>query len=548
MSPAPRSLGLFALLALLYLLIAWPGAATRGVIAEEITPYLPRHPVVIDAADDRGVALLPPHDRPPATGWIATVQWPTLSYATDERSWPVLIRGYQSGLGTAVGLALGPLLGDGIAGIRRSSVLLGLALLALIFALGRRLGLSRGLAGAATLACAISPGLLFFSRTGYGFELASRVAMFGALVLAARPLTRARSLAVGLALAAAILCRATIAATLLPALLLLFVHPDRRAGPRRPLAALALGLGLPVLAALALASLVTLAEGPTSTLPLAELADRTGSAPLHLGAQLAWVADAGTILLPLLDHRAPAPLVPLAFGTAVFLLALARWWRARASDGECLFVAAALGNALFGAWLYGDPLQFQLGMALEPLFALAVAGQLSGLAPRLRAPLLALLLAARAWQCGALLAAEARVANPMLSGAAQRALVDVLLAERPAPGSVVTTTYNHIGLLETWSSGQLAPIHAYRVLRRSRGAGPTERHAAAWRAILRAYPVRFVVFTTGDNLFEGSFTDNAAAERALSLALAGSGRSLARRHDFACESGDPCMSLWQLTP
>ena len=551
MSPAAKSTALFALLAAVYLVIAWPGAGDRGLIAEEATPYLARHPVVVDTADDRGVALLPPHDRPFRTGWIATAQWPNLSYATSERSWPVLIRGYQSSLGTAVGIVAGPPLGGGIAGVRRSSVLLGLSLLALVFALARRLGLSRALAGAATLGCALSPGLLFFSRTGYGFELASREAMYTALVLAAaaRVLSLRRALAVGLTVAAAILCRATITATLLPALLLLFVDPVRRSGPRPPLVALALGLGLPVLVAIVLTTQVGLYAGtsPTATLPLTQLADRTWSAPAHLAAQLAWVADPGTILLPLHDHREPAPLVPLAFGAAVFLLALVRWWRERASDGECLFVAATLGNALFGAWLYGSPLQFQLGMALEPLFVLAVTSQVGALA-RLRAPLLAVLLAVRAWQCHTLLDVEARTANPMLSGASQRALTGALLAERPGPGSVVTTTYNHVGVLETWSSGQLSPVHAYRVLRRSRGDEARERHVAAWRALLRAYPVRFVVFTPGKNLFEGGFTDNAAAESALTAALHDSPLELEGRREFACESGDPCYALWKLRP
>ena len=228
-----------------------------------------------------------------------------------------------------------------------------------------------------------------------------------------------------------------------------------------------------------------------------------------------------------------------------------RWWRARAGDGECLFAAAALGNALFGTWLYRDPLQFQLGMALEPLFAIAVAHQIAALArARLALALAGVLLAARAAQCGALLAAEARTANPMLSGAAQRALVETLASQSPAERAVVTTTYNHVGVLETWSSGQLVPLHAYRVLRRSRREDPAAeaRHVAAWRAILRAYPVRFVVFTPGKNLFEGPFTDNDAAERTFSAALSGSGLAVASRRVFPCESGDPCLALWELAP
>jgi hypothetical protein len=539
-----------ALLAALYLALAWPGAGERGIIAEEITPYLGRHPVVLAGARDDRVTLLPPHDRPDPQGWVSTAQWPNLSFYTDHRSWPVLIKGHQSALGTYPGIAAAPLLGDGIAGVRRSSVLLGLGLLVLAFALARRLGLRPPFAAAAALACTLSPGLLFFSRTGYGFELASRVAMLGVLVLAARPLTRPRAAALALTLSAAILCRATIAATLLPALLLLLVHPGRHAGLRRPLLAVGLGLAVPVAVALGLSSLAALYEGtaPAAKLPLADLAGRTLIALPTLAAQLAWVADPNTVLVPLLRLTSPAPLLPTVFGAVVFLLALARWWRARATDGECLFIAAALGNALCGAWLYGDPQQFQLGMALEPLFLIAVAGQLQSLPRRhLAAGLLALLLLARAWQCQTLLAAERVVANPMLSGTAQRELTAAVLA-RADHGAVLTTTYNHVGLLETWSSGQIAPIHAYRALRRSKRGDADERLAAAWRTIIRAYPVRLVVFTVGDNPFEGPFTDSLTAQRALETTLQNSGMQVVRRDVFTCESGDPCYALWQLGP
>lgn len=557
-----------ALLAALYLALAWPGAGERGVIAEEITPYLARHPVVLAGARDDQVSLLPPHDRPDPRGWISTAQWPNLSYYTAHRAWPIFIKGHQSALGTYPGLAAAPLLGDGIAGVRRSSVLLGLGLLVLAVALARRLGLSLLSTGAVALACTLSPGLLFFSRTGYGFELASRVAMLGALVLAARPLTRPRAAALAVTLSAALLCRATIAATLLPALLLLLVHPARRAGLRRPLLAVGLGLAVPVAVALGLSSLADLYAGtaPAAKLPLADLAGRTLIALPTLAAQLAWVADPNTVLVPLLTLTSPAPLLPTVLGALVFLLAVARWWRARATGGECLFVAAALGNALCGAWLYGDPQQFQLGMALEPLFVIAVAGQLQSLPRRhLAAVLLALLLLLRARQCVALLAAERAVANPMLSGAAQRELTAAVLA-RAADGVVVTTTYNHVGLFETWSSGQvtttynhvgvfetwssgqLAPLHAYRALRRSKRGDADERLAAAWQAIVRAYPVRLVVFTVGDNPFEGPFTDSLTAQRALETALKNSAMKVVRRDVFTCESGDPCYALWELGP
>ena len=557
-TPGRHGWGVLAAVAAVYLAIAWPGAGERGVIAEEVTPYLHRYPRVLARADASGVELLPPHDpgTSPGPGWVRTSQWPNLAYRGETRDWPVLIRGYQSALGSYVGVLAQPLLGGGIAGVRRSSALLGLGLLALVFALGRRLGLRPGLAGAAALLCGLSPGLMFFARTGYGFELASRVCMLAALVLVARPRapTRGQGLAAGLCVAAAIACRATIAATLVPALMLLLVHPRRWTGWRTPLRLLAVGLLAPVVLAAGLGGVVGVyaGTGPGARLELDAMAGRTLTAPAYLAAQLAWVVDARGVLGPLIaGGRAVAlELWPLLLGLVGLGLALARWWRARAGDGECMFAAAALGNALCGAWLYGDPAQFQLGMALEPLFVLALAHQLQALQgrwPRAAAGLLALLIAGRAAQLGALLRAEAHTANPMLSGAAQRGVAAALQGRGAGPDAVVTTTYNHVGVLETWSGGQVTPIHAHGVLHRPR-RGDAAPLLAAWRALLRAYPVRFVVLTEGVNLFEGPFTDSAAVQTALQAALDERGQAVVQRWRLACESGDPCLGLWELAP
>jgi hypothetical protein len=532
------------LVAAVYLALAWPGAARRGVIAEEVTPYLARHPVVLTATAD-GVAPLPPHDAPPTTGWVRTAQWPNLAWQGDHRTWPLLIRGYQSALGTHVGILLGPVLGDGIAGVRRSSVLLGLALLLLVAALARRLTAAWWTPGLAALLCALSPGLLFFSRTGYGFELASRVAMLLALLCAAprRPLTPRRTSLLILCITLALLSRATIAATLLPALAVLLIHPQRWPGPRR-LLLIAIGFALPVLILLAVSLGLGMAPGtdPTAKLALDPLAARTLLAPETLLAQLAWVVDGRTILGPLLRGGAPllATLTALP-GLAVLLLAGVRWWHARAGDGECMFLAAALGNALFGAWLYGDPQQFQLGMALEPLFALALVAQLADLPSRPRLAVCALVLAARTHQTLDLLHAERHTSNPMLSGAAQRALVAALPADAP----VVTTAYNHVGMLETWSNGQLRPIHAWRALRASSDPSAIPR---AWTAVLRDHAPRFIVLSVGANLFEGPYTDHQAVRAGLDHALAAARRPLLKTRTFACESGDPCLTLLELGP
>src|SRR5689334_22969572 len=51
------------LIAVIHVALAWPGAATRGIIAEEIQPYLLHYPKVL-AQWDGSVRLQPPNDDP----------------------------------------------------------------------------------------------------------------------------------------------------------------------------------------------------------------------------------------------------------------------------------------------------------------------------------------------------------------------------------------------------------------------------------------------------------------------------------------------------
>ncbi len=240
------------LLAIVHLLVAWPGAGERGIIAEEVQPYLRHYPKVLEESaevrfaapyDDPALLVAIDAGRPVTPRWVGTTHWPELAFHGPDRIYPLLVRGHQTALGSAPGLAFGPWLGGGIAGVRRASVLLGLALVLLAYALARRLGASQRVATLVGLACALSPGLWFFARTGYGFELGSRVLMLATLVVAA-PLQRIgarRAIGIGLLFALAVLARATIAVTLAPPLLLLLFHPRRFPGFRGVAGILGLG-------------------------------------------------------------------------------------------------------------------------------------------------------------------------------------------------------------------------------------------------------------------------------------------------------------------
>jgi len=549
------------LLALAHLLVAWPGAGERGVIAEEVQPYLRHYPKVLE--ESAAVQFAPPYDdatllaavdagRPVRPRWVGTTHWPELAFHGPDRIYPLLVRGHQTALGSVPGLALGPWLGGGIAGVRRASVLLGLALVLLAYALARRLGSSQRVATLVGLACVLSPGLWFFARTGYGFELGSRVLMLATLVVAA-PLQRLdarRACAVGLLFALAVLARATIAVTLAPPLLLLLFHPRRFPGLRGVAGVLALAGALPLLALWVVKTQLPLRAAPAADLALASLSGRTLVALPTAWMQLAWVVDPRVVLSALVGGAAHArpTTVAAALGAVVAGLALLRWWRGTAREGERLFVAALLGNAVLGAFLYGDPLQFQLGMALEPLFVLAVAAQLDGASVRGRKPVfvaVAALFAARVATLGSLAAEQRRTDNPMLSGRAQRAVVSALAADGARPEAVVTTAYDHVGVLEAWTDEALRPVHAWKLLK---VAGVDDAVARErWRAIFAARRVCHVLLGRAPSLVEGPFTDHARVSRALLAVAAAQGKSLVRT-PIVGDGGGVVFELVRVSP
>src|SRR5690349_6047540 len=99
--------------ALIHLVIAWPGAGSRGIIAEEIQPYLRHYPKVLEL---RGgdVNYLPPNDDPELRSavdegreveprWVGTRQWPEVGYQGRERVVPVFVRGHQTAIGSLWG-------------------------------------------------------------------------------------------------------------------------------------------------------------------------------------------------------------------------------------------------------------------------------------------------------------------------------------------------------------------------------------------------------------------------------------------------------------
>jgi hypothetical protein len=266
-----------------------------------------------------------------------------------------------------------------------------------------------------------------------------------------------------------------------------------------------------------------------------------------LVTQLAWVIDPRVLLAPIARNATrPDPMWLAAIaGAAVMAASLRRWWLGRARESERLFACGVLANAVSGVWLYGNPLQFQLGMSLEPLFVLALAQQLASLdRPRVMASVAALLLAARTFTWGSLLFSERKSDNAMLSGVAQRALVEQVRARHIADDDLLTTTYDHVGVIETWTGEQSRPMHAWRALKRA----PREQLATRWGLVLDTVPACHVLLTRQPYLFAGPFTDLEGVAAGLDAALSARGARIDERIVLHGVSGAPVFELLRISP
>jgi hypothetical protein len=610
-----------------FLALAWPGAGLRGIVAEEAQPHLHRYPIVLTRAEPGArpepgarsepngppsagpagradgqtpqegprppsIVRMPPYEEgaPARPRWVTTSQWPVIAYDGESRVWPVLLRGPETALGSYVHIAIGPILGGGIAGVRRSTVLLGLCVVLLTGLVAARLhrranvppgpggragaadpspGEVDAIAGAAALVAG-SFGVIALARTGHISEVAGLLAMMLALAgLASRePPTVRRAAWVGLACGVAILCHAAILIAIVPAILVLCLSRDRTPSRRAAATLAALGVVLPVLlvALLALAAPFQSGNAPFGGAPLEHIPARMLVIHRQLVLTLAWLGDATSVWGPL--ARGEAPLGSslwraAAIGGVPFVAATVRLAFGRAETGEKLFLATLASSVLAGALLYEGPNAFQLALGLEPFFALALAEQIAALVGASRAPAhqavsrRARAYRVRAWALGAVvvllridsisrgLGLDAMTANPMLSGKAQRAAV-LRMTELELTGpEVVTTAYHHVGVLEGWTDGAIRPLHAWPALESPPDANDCPIQAS-WREIFRVYRPRYVLLTEGPTLHESRGTRSPAIARGLRRAAEIAGMTVHLDSSFPTESGGPGWALVRL--
>jgi hypothetical protein len=538
------------LLLLAFALVASVGTATRGIIAEEVAPYLRHHTMVLEGRPCAPPQLSPPYEpgAPAGPRFVATSSWPIVAYEGRTRSWPVLIRAYESAIASYVGIALGPLLGGGIAGIRRSTILLECLVIGLTALCAGRSGRKQALWATALLATSF--GMIWIARTGYAFEVGSRAGMMASLALLSRrgPVDRLRASAAGVLAGVAIASRATIVTALVPALAVLLWQRDRRQA-WTVLRVGGIAVLLPVAGLAVVVRLAPLRSGtePLATLPWAGLLERIALMPRHALLDLGWLGDSTSIWAPVYEGQrsfGSTLWLPAAVASVAVVAAAVRLvWR-RATEPEAMLLAAFAGSVVCAGILYRDGNQFQLAPPLEPLFALAVAEQLVALgdvrsgAVRTAWLVGAAVLALRVQGVARGMALDRRIANPMLSGTAQRAAVQRMRALGIQGPELVTTTYNHAGVVEAWTDEAVRPIHAWPLLMSNDG----ERLRSAWTAILATQHPKYVLLTLGSNVVESGGTNVTAIGSALDEVLASHGIASSRTV-FETESGAPGWAL-----
>jgi hypothetical protein len=539
-----RNAGLVLAAALLCLLAA-SLVGRRGLVAEEVQPYLARHPLVLERADGRAVAMAPwEPDAPSRPRWVTTSQWPVVAYDGTSRMWPLFIRGHQTALAAYLGIALAPALGGGIAAVQRSTIFFGLLVVLATGLLARRLVDQRDdTTRAGTVAAILAAGsatAVFLASSGYAFEVASRAFMMATLLVAVAPTpwTHRRALAVGLLASLAVLSRATIAVALAPAIAALLLDRRRKLAVAQTVEVVIATVFVPLVLHAAIARWLPFqsGQGPMDTF---STAGWWSGLREQLAGQWALLGDPGAPGRAFVTGRPElaAPIWAMAIGGAPILVAAVRWLRGRAADAERMLVAAALASWIAGALFYRNEGEVQLNLALEPLWVVAVVTQARAIG-RLRweqAMLAALILLRVA---GLVEIAAAGCANPMVSARTQRAAVDTLRKRGVSGSELVTTTYSHAGVLEAWTDGAIAPAHAWPLFLQ-----PAE---PAWRALFDWKTPEWILLTDGTSRKEGPHAAGADLSAALTRVAGERGLQVIERIELPTESGAPGWALVHL--
>lgn len=110
---------------------------------------------------------------------------------------------------------------------------------------------------------------------------------------------------------------------------------------------------------------------------------------------------------------------------------------------------------------------------------------------------------------------------------------------------ISTTTYDHVGVVESLTGERLRPIHTWRLLRDA--AASHAQVIADLDLVFDAHPPCRILLTPSPNLVAGRFTDNPAVARAVEQVIAERGWQIERRRDIRGDGGERVFELLDLS-
>lgn len=465
----------------LHVLLAWQLADAAGTWSEELSVHASRGYRVLaidrESAQARVATTCAEGER-----WVWSESRPRLSLCAGGVALPVMIDSYLGGVVHWPLASLWPLHHGNAFVLRKIGFVLGVIDLLALYLLAARLRDERTAVVSTTMA--VSSPFLFTHSLLVHYEVLPWLLTCLAILLIdpiAPRSTAGRVIAAAALVAAAIL--ANIKTLFLLAPMVLLVLARRRAWLRRIRWPAWVGSGAAVV--LVTSPIVLFAAldplggfGAQVSRRASTLVSRLE--PRHLPGEIVNLlthgTDIGAYLTSPGGHAHPALLVPAGLALVWACAQLVRWLRGREADRLGVLGAVLLSTYLLVAWLLYDqqppanygPLYAVFGMtfgaALAALFR-ALEARASQLVSRSAMILVSTAIVATGAGLAVVRANSAGGLTLSINGPAQRALAASIARRVPDGATVVTTTYNLAGVVESLAGDRVSALQAHVALR-----------------------------------------------------------------------------------
>ena len=437
---------------------------------------------------------------------VLSAQWPTFAVACGESVWPILSETYQGNWFYYLSYVWQVPFGDSVRSLRLMAALIGVFGLLLLFVVVRReAGVATGLVAAGLLAC----HNVYIASSGLAYYYETMPMLFALGAYAA--LQRERVVFSVLLLSAAISLKATVGILVLP--FGWFYWQRRHLFEARATVVLAIVAFLVPLLPFFVHELLCWTRGVPESSFFHTLASRGDTLsdwtriPSILWHSLAWAFAFGGnlngVTAPLFGSEEMPWLridLLLLFGAAVAYAAY-RWRKADILPVERFALLCMAAAFVESTLLYATDTDIQAYVYVLPFFVAINATFFCRLAGRWGPPALVALVLLHAVQLVEVVIDSNSPSRLIASAEAQQQICD---AVRDADAPVITTNYNHIGMLEHCTGNKVRPIHAYFPL--SPGGTGEElrtRLKTGARALLDRWPdARYLFDTASSRVWE----------------------------------------------